>query len=388
MDRSDEDGEGALETVAYLARSESRVAVLESVRDGPHTREELLETTDASRVTLDRVLGEFEDRGWAERTDEGYVPTREGEFVTGAFADLRAGLRPAPAAPDAGGVTGSDSAGHGRVGESPSGASVDDTLADIEFLARSSKRLTALEAIAETARTRTELKSEVSAARATLTRILGELEERGWIDRTNNHAEITPRGRTVADAFSRVLSNLAAAESLAPVFGWLPIEEFDFDLACLGDAALVLTDWDDPTKSIHHVASLVQNADRVRIVGPGATREVARTVRILTVERGGRFEGVIDRRGLETIREDEVLREHLRAILESGRATIACHDRALPLVVVVLVDDTVVLCGSEGEGPAHQAVESRNERVRSWAETYVEEAMAAAEPLDVDVFTP
>jgi predicted transcriptional regulator len=76
----------ALEDIAYLTRSGNRVAVLDSLATGPHTPSELTDVIDASRPTLGRILNEFEERGWTERTDDGYVATPTGEHVVTEFS--------------------------------------------------------------------------------------------------------------------------------------------------------------------------------------------------------------------------------------------------------------------------------------------------------------
>lgn len=88
----EEDGvssEGALGDIAYLARSENRVRILETLVTGPHATREVEAATGASRSTLERILSELEERGWVERTTEGgYVATAAGEFAISEFAPL------------------------------------------------------------------------------------------------------------------------------------------------------------------------------------------------------------------------------------------------------------------------------------------------------------
>ncbi len=57
----------AVEAVAFLARSEHRVRVLELLAERPLTRDELRARTDVSRVTLNRILGDLEERNWIGR---------------------------------------------------------------------------------------------------------------------------------------------------------------------------------------------------------------------------------------------------------------------------------------------------------------------------------
>lgn len=78
--------EGALADVDYLSRSANRVAILDALASGPATRRDLAARTDVSRATLDRIVNEFEERGWAERTVDGeYVATPAGTHVIREF---------------------------------------------------------------------------------------------------------------------------------------------------------------------------------------------------------------------------------------------------------------------------------------------------------------
>lgn len=79
----------ALEDVAYLSRSENRVRILAALTTRAYPRRELAAVTDTSRTTLGRILSEFEERGWAERTTDGeYVATPRGEHAAAEFMPL------------------------------------------------------------------------------------------------------------------------------------------------------------------------------------------------------------------------------------------------------------------------------------------------------------
>ena len=72
----------ALKEVAYLSRSANRVEILQTLTRGSHTRRDLTELTGASRTTLDRIVNELEERGWARRTDDGdYTATPAGDHL-------------------------------------------------------------------------------------------------------------------------------------------------------------------------------------------------------------------------------------------------------------------------------------------------------------------
>lgn len=78
----------AREEIAFLARSENRVAVFMALSSDPLTRDEIQSYTDVARVTLGRILSDFEDRNWIEKTGRQYTQTPTGEMVSGMFEEL------------------------------------------------------------------------------------------------------------------------------------------------------------------------------------------------------------------------------------------------------------------------------------------------------------
>lgn len=78
----------ALDEIAFLANSENRVAVLETLVETPLRRDELRDTVDASRVTIARILRELEARAWIERSGPQYTATHMGSWVCTEFTHL------------------------------------------------------------------------------------------------------------------------------------------------------------------------------------------------------------------------------------------------------------------------------------------------------------
>lgn len=76
----------ALEDIAYLARSANRVRLLDLLASGSYARRELAERTEIARTTIGRIVNEFEERGWIERTTDGaYTATPVGEQIDAEF---------------------------------------------------------------------------------------------------------------------------------------------------------------------------------------------------------------------------------------------------------------------------------------------------------------
>ncbi|KAA9395847.1 ArsR family transcriptional regulator [Haloarcula sp. CBA1130] len=80
----------AIEAVAFLARSEHRLRVLELLSEGACSRDELSDRTGVTRVTLSRILGDLKDRDWITRQngERVYTLTGLGKLVYDDFTQL------------------------------------------------------------------------------------------------------------------------------------------------------------------------------------------------------------------------------------------------------------------------------------------------------------
>lgn len=86
---SDDVSQAALEEVAYLGRSANRLRLLRALTSEPATRSELGDRTGISSTTIGRILNEFQERGWVERTRHGtYRGTPTGKLVVREFSPL------------------------------------------------------------------------------------------------------------------------------------------------------------------------------------------------------------------------------------------------------------------------------------------------------------
>lgn len=80
--------DSSLDTIEYLARSDHRVEVLDAICTAPRTREEIRGLTDASRVTVGRIIADLEERDWIVRNGTEYEPTTSGRFIAREFTRL------------------------------------------------------------------------------------------------------------------------------------------------------------------------------------------------------------------------------------------------------------------------------------------------------------
>lgn len=121
-------------------------------------------------------------------------------------------------------------------------------LDDIRFLADSENRFTALEALATGPMTRAELRSETGASKATISRLLGDFENRGWVARDGHRYALTPLGEYVARPFIDLYDHMTTASELRELLPWFPLAELDveFDLEVLAGATVTAATPENP----------------------------------------------------------------------------------------------------------------------------------------------
>jgi predicted transcriptional regulator len=73
----------------FLIRSENRVTVLSLLATRPHSERELVETTEMSKTTVNRILGDFTDRGWIDEAEGAYTTTRFGDLLADDYERFR-----------------------------------------------------------------------------------------------------------------------------------------------------------------------------------------------------------------------------------------------------------------------------------------------------------
>lgn len=131
-------------------------------------------------------------------------------------------------------------------------------LEDIRFLADSESRFAALEALAAGPRTRAELRNTTEASKATLSRLLGDFESRGWVAREGNRYALTPLGEYVSSTFVNLHDHMTTASDLRELLPWFPLGELDvwFDLEVLTGARITAATPDNPMAPVARVLDI------------------------------------------------------------------------------------------------------------------------------------
>lgn len=269
-------------------------------------------------------------------------------------------------------------------------ASLDDLEAQIEpveYLARSPSRLRVLESINEAPRSRRDLKEITDVSRVTLSRVLSNFEDRGWVERTNGDYEITSEGSFVATELAQLIGNMRTLEHLDGAMRWLPVEAFDFDLACLQDAEVSTADWGNHTAQIRAVADTIYGSERIVATASGVSLGVVEALRDVTVAGDASLEALVDDTAIDIVAGDPELRRLHREMLAGGDVDVLRYEGdRVPLLMLTVCDDTVILCGHDEDGPPPGTLETTDETVRAWAEDYFETIREESTPIDPAVF--
>lgn len=81
--------EDVVKEIAFLSRSSVRVHILAALSQcGPMDKRDLKSSLDGVRTTIQRNLNALEERGWIERTADGYAITSCGRLVAATFTEL------------------------------------------------------------------------------------------------------------------------------------------------------------------------------------------------------------------------------------------------------------------------------------------------------------
>lgn len=256
----------------------------------------------------------------------------------------------------------------------------------IEFLALSPNRVRVLDALTEGPVGRYDLEETTGVARATLSRILDDFEERGWIVEDDRQYETNQLGTYVAEEFMTVLERFEPVPALGDVAQWFPKEGFDFDLENLAGAEIVRTTKRNALAPTTHITNRIRDADRVQLITYSVLPGVMEMCWRGTVDGDLQLVSVLEGGAIENLGTDPQLIEQAQEMAESGRSEVYVYFDDIPSTVFV-VDDVVLLCLSGGEGAPLAVIETDDEAVRSWAESTIDDLRSEGERLDPSLFT-
>lgn len=252
-------------------------------------------------------------------------------------------------------------------------------LDDVDFLVRSPGRLDVLDAVRTQPRSRDELLALSDVSRVTMSRILGDFEDREWLIRVNGDYTCTPKGAYVADEVASIASNLRAVGDVEELLAWFPPDAFGFDLHRLTDGVVIESDHSNLDECVQHVIGLFEAASEYRVVADGMAGAIADAAWEATVQNGELFEGILGHGAYEVIRSDPRMRRQVREMVAADAVKLYRFDWPHEFGFQI-ADDTVSIVGSGG------LVETTDEVVWTWARGFFESIRRQAEPVGPELF--
>jgi predicted transcriptional regulator len=256
---------------------------------------------------------------------------------------------------------------------------------DIDFLARSSHRVGVLDALADRARDRSDLRAVTGASSPTMGRVLDDFATRRWVVRDGPTFELTPLGEFVADRFAAFRDAMETERRLRDVWRWLPREMEGFSVDLFADAEVSYPGPRYPYEPVERVKTLIEETSEMR--GFGTT--VFKSLNNETVCRA-----ILDGMTYEYVYSPSVLEATVAWDPEAVAEAVACENCTVLLhsnlpderrCGLGIFDDRIGICCHDAEtGMLEAVVDTDAPEAREWAVSVFERHRADARPVSAD----
>lgn len=264
-----------------------------------------------------------------------------------------------------------------------------EALEDVAYLSRSTNRIRILDALTEKPSSRRNLVEVTETSRTTLDRIVNELEQRGWAERTNDGNYVgTPAGTHLMEEVRPFVDSVEAIRRLDETVAWLPADELTIGLHHFSDAEVLRPENDDPSETVDHLFDLFREIAEFRVlahlVSPTSLTRVMRE-RIAAGELTA--DCVLTDEHVEYLLERPDRRARWRDMIERGADVFRVQG---PIPCNMLIFDDTLFIKKSGPGPIEDTygvpIRSENPAVRSWAHDLIDRWRDDATRLDAETF--
>lgn len=256
-----------------------------------------------------------------------------------------------------------------------------DAFEEVSHLAASENRIRALEALSGGCRDRDELREVVDVSKPTLSRLLRDFEEYGWIRATNGAIELTTTGDLLRREFQRTIDTVSTARRMGEIVESLPIDEFDFPLARLADADVRRHRRGAPFAVLKRLLSLWGEADTVRVVAHAISADVLE-VQKEAAARGQRSTIVCDEQVRSVIESEPEIAGLVREVNQFDCVDLYHAEDTFACSVGVFDDELTILAPTDEQNRPAGMVESHDDVVRSWATDRIEDGKRRGTPVE------
>lgn len=230
---------------------------------------------------------------------------------------------------------------------------------------------------------RYDLEDRVDASRRTVTRVLGALNERGYIQEADAGYSVTAFGASVAQAYRDCRQQVDLATEYRPLLEHLDTQALDIDLEILKGAELTVASETSPFVVLNRTLELRAAAGHIREAAPGIEKQSVEQL-ASRVQNGEdlEMEVVLPPDAVETVEERGAFAGDHGVARDADAVEFYVAPEPFSVFVGVM-DDTAVLAAGEGGDPLALA-ESDRPAFREWAESRLDEFRDAATLLTAD----
>jgi len=250
----------------------------------------------------------------------------------------------------------------------------------LSFLFRSENRIAVLEALHHGPWGRQQLRRISGTSRPTLSRILGELEEYGWVERNGREYTTTTTGSLVIETVLGTLETMGTVSRLESVFRAVPRDDLPGEMSVFSDATVSVAEPGAPTRPIRRLGELLKASETLRELIPLPLGQPYQELLTAHLERGGTAEIVCHVDAIDSLAVSP--EATVPTAIDDGRLTVQIHD-AVPFRVISLDDNAVIVDHDERTGAIRAVCEATTPATQQWADTLFERVEAAAESLTV-----
>ncbi|WP_237560619.1 helix-turn-helix transcriptional regulator [Halostella litorea] len=260
------------------------------------------------------------------------------------------------------------------------------TVEYVAFLVRSEHRLHVIDLLAGGPCSREELRERMDATRVTLSRILGDLEDRGLIQRRNSDGEyeLSSFGELVHRDFARLLGTVSVGQTYPKLISRLPTDWFDFDPRCLVDGEHVHGKSADPLAAARVVANAIKEGSSCEaLVGTFTSLPMYGYEQAIQNGTDSEVRVIFDSSVTETMLEDPSLRTKWQEIESRIGSTVYYSlDERVPCTVDFIDDETVFLTIDREAETGFDIISCSHPDVVAWADRVISEHRNRAVPLN------
>jgi len=250
---------------------------------------------------------------------------------------------------------------------------------NIEFLTSSQNRVAVLRALKEGVAEPTELRRDLDMPRSTFRRVLSELQERRYVEKSGRGYVATPLGGYVEEHFSEYIDKMGAVEELSEFYEHVPPSEIDVGTETIAESEIILSGSFNPHAPVERFLEALDEGEKINGLAPVVSNVYTEAYEKALLEDSEESEIVFSRKIAEALlaRQEEMF----EYIMETCLTQSYVYDGEFTLGLGI-IDGKVFIGSYDSDGIMRGLLENDTDEMLAWAEEYYESRMQDVEPFE------